>query len=81
MKNIWMCGMMLGTLAAGWLVGGCEQLAQAEKQAGKEAVANGRREIENSLLGMPFVFGDGDAHNPNRASLMVRATATHLRPF
>ncbi|MFV0432629.1 MAG: ABC transporter substrate-binding protein [Leucobacter sp.] len=31
-------------------------------------------EIENPLLGMPFVFTDADAHNPNRASLMVQAT-------
>lgn len=32
-------------------------------------------EIANPLLGMPFVFTDADAHNPNRASLMVQATA------
>ena len=32
-------------------------------------------EIEHPLLGMPFVFEDTDAHNPNRASLMVQATA------
>lgn len=31
-------------------------------------------EIENPLLGMPFVFTEADAHNPNRASLMVQAT-------
>lgn len=31
-------------------------------------------EVEHPLLGMPFIFGDADAHNPNRASLMVQAT-------
>ena len=31
-------------------------------------------EIENPLLGMPFVYTDAEAHNPNRASLMVQAT-------
>ncbi|UOQ57545.1 ABC transporter substrate-binding protein [Leucobacter allii] len=32
-------------------------------------------EIEHPLMGMPYVFDDGDAHNPNRASMMVQATA------
>ncbi|MFT4231368.1 MAG: ABC transporter substrate-binding protein [Leucobacter sp.] len=42
-----------------------------------ESVAEAFRavdEIDNPLLGMPFTFGDADAHNPNRASMMVRAT-------
>ena len=31
--------------------------------------------VENPLMGMPFTFGDETAHNPNRASMMVRAGA------
>lgn len=31
-------------------------------------------DIENPLMGMPYVFDDADAHNPNRASMMVQAT-------
>ena len=31
-------------------------------------------EIEHPMMGMPFTFGDADAHNPNRASQMVQAT-------
>lgn len=38
------------------------------------AALKGAGEIENPLLGMPFIYDDADAHNPNRASLMVRAT-------
>lgn len=55
-----------------------EVLKSIEGDITAESVAaafRGAGEIENSLLGMPFAFGDGDAHNPNRASLMVRATA------
>ncbi|WP_336659835.1 ABC transporter substrate-binding protein [Leucobacter sp. USHLN153] len=32
-------------------------------------------EIEHPLMGMPFTFGEAKAHNPNRASQMVQATA------
>ena len=31
-------------------------------------------EVTHPLLGMPFIFGSGDAHLPNRASQMVQAT-------
>lgn len=37
-------------------------------------------EIENPLMGMPYVFDDSDAHNPNRASMMVKATADGWEP-
>ncbi len=33
-------------------------------------------EVTHPLLGMPFIFGNGTAHNPNRASQMVQATDT-----
>lgn len=63
-----------GYVAAEILV---EVLKSIEGDITAEAVANAFRsygEIENPLLGMPFVFDDADAHNPNRASLMVQAT-------
>ena len=31
-------------------------------------------EITHPLLGMPFIFGNGASHNPNKASQMVQAT-------
>jgi branched-chain amino acid transport system substrate-binding protein len=31
-------------------------------------------EITHPLLGMPYIFGPGDAHLPNRSSQMVQAT-------
>jgi len=32
-------------------------------------------EINNALMGMPYIFDQKNGHNPNRASMMVRATA------
>jgi branched-chain amino acid transport system substrate-binding protein len=31
-------------------------------------------EVTHPLLGMPFIFGNGTSHNPNRASQMVQVT-------
>ncbi|MGM7667182.1 ABC transporter substrate-binding protein [Microbacterium sp. A93] len=42
-----------------------ESVRQALRDAG---------EIDNPLMGMPFVYSDAGAHNPNRASMMVQAT-------
>lgn len=37
-------------------------------------------EVENPLLGMPFVYTDAGGHNPNRASMMVQATEDGWTP-
>lgn len=63
-----------GYVAAEILV---EVLRGIEGDITAESVAEairGAGEIANPLLGMPFIFDDSDAHNPNRASLMVQAT-------
>ena len=63
-----------GYVAAELLV---QALRSIDGEITAESVAAALRdlgEIENPLLGMPFVFDDGDSHNPNRASLMVQAT-------
>lgn len=48
-----------------------ESVAEAVRGAG---------EIKNPLMGMPYVFDDSDAHNPNRASRMVEATSAGWKP-
>lgn len=48
-----------------------ESVTQAMHDAG---------EIENPLMGMPYVFDESNGHNPNRASMMVRATAEGWTP-
>lgn len=63
-----------GYVAAEILV---EVLRGIEGDITAESVAEairGAGEVANPLLGMPFIFDDSDAHNPNRASLMVQAT-------
>lgn len=52
-------------------------LRSIEGEITRESVADAFRsldEVENPLMGMPFTFGAAQAHNPNRASMMVQAT-------
>ena len=54
-----------------------EVLRSIEGEITRESVADAFRsldEVENPLMGMPFTFGAAQAHNPNRASMMVQAT-------
>ncbi|BDI22528.1 ABC transporter substrate-binding protein [Herbiconiux sp. L3-i23] len=69
-----------GYVAAQILV---EVLRSIDGEITAESVAEALRgagEIENPLMGMPYVFDDSDAHNPNRASMMVRATENGWEP-
>lgn len=54
-----------------------EVLRGIQGEITRESVAKAFRsldKIESPLMGMPFTFGTATAHNPNRASKMVRAT-------
>lgn len=54
-----------------------EVLRSIEGEITRESVTAAFRsldEVENPLMGMPFTFGATEAHNPNRASMMVQAT-------
>lgn len=60
-----------------------DALRSIDGEITRESVAEALRaagEIENPLMGMPYVFDDSDAHNPNRASMMVQATEEGWTP-
>ncbi|WP_449282821.1 ABC transporter substrate-binding protein [Leucobacter sp.] len=65
-----------GGYVSAWIM--VDVLESIEGDITRESVAEALRgagEIENPLMGMPYVFDASDAHNPNRASMMVQATA------